>query len=177
MACVSEGLNGAIRELIDVARDTRMVSEAAAASLGERVTGSKPGSSHLEFAADLPLSVELERTIKRVSDVYRARLEGGGSGIAKADRTSSATKARTKAILSQLGMDPTAVAFIFDSTTHGVRQLRGRHGRDPDTGQRLTELRAERVDGQPSVLPPLTAPGGAALDQLEQRTADGEVGT
>lgn len=170
------GLNGALRELIDVCRDARMASEGATVSLGERVSGGKSGSAHLEFSKDLPVSVELERTIRRVADVYRQRVGGRQSGVISADKSSAQRKAQTRAILGEVGMDPTAVAFMYGMTTESVRRLRGKHGRDPDTGQHSRALRQERIDGASTQRAPLTAPANAALERLEERRADGEVG-
>ncbi len=149
-------------------------STAGAASLGERVSGSKPGSSHLTLGTDLPVSDRLVRSFARWLDVWEREVQGQRPGVPSGDKVSAARKAQSKAILGEVGMDPTAVAFIYGTSTEAVRKLRGRHDRDPDTGQRTSELRVERIDGAPTHRAPLTAPAPAALKRLEERHADGE---
>lgn len=170
-------MNALVRRLAQVYRAATLSSGTSAASLGERVSGSKPGSAHLSFDGDEPVTVRMEKSLARWLDVWEREVEGGVAGVVSADRTSARRKAQTKAVLGEVGLDPTAVAFMYGMTTESVRRLRGRHARDPETGQRVTELRAERVDGKASTRAPLTAPGRAALQRLEERTADGEVGT
>ncbi len=166
--------------LIDAARLHRvaeLASEGGTAGLTERVTGSKPGSSHLTFADDLPLSVELERFYRRAAEYWSRRVEGQDLPSAfRKDSRSPAKKEQTRAILAERGVDPTAVAFIHGSSTEAVRKLRGRNGFDPDTGLRETELRQERIDGEASRKTPLTAPARAAMDDLESRDEGGEHG-
>lgn len=173
------GLNGAIRELIAVAASTRMVAEGRTAPLSERITRSKAGSTHLAYVGgELPLSEKLERSVRRLTDVYRREVEGKyPRQLPAQDKVSAARKAQTKAILGEVGMDPTAVAYVHGSTTERVEKLRGKYGRDPKTGQRLTELRAGRIDGAPTHAAPLTAPPRAAQERLEERAADGELGS
>ncbi|HEX3241129.1 MAG TPA: hypothetical protein VHR18_13465 [Solirubrobacterales bacterium] len=159
--------------LVEAARlhtQAAMRAEGATASLAERVSSSKPGSSHLSFYADLPLSVEMEQSLLRWVQAWEQKVEG---------QTSDARRAQTEAILGERG-DPTAVAFVFGSTTEAVRKLRGRNGRDPDTGQRKGALRQERVDGKPTAQVPLTAPPGtvaAGLEALAAEEATDSVGT
>lgn len=158
-------------KLLDAARLIRraeLAPEASAAALSERVTGSKPGSSHLTFDADLPLAEAMERSLERWVEVWAAQVDQGRT-IAKGDRTSSAAKARQRAILGERGLPAVAVAFTYGMTEHGVMQIRGRHGLDPDTGLRQDELRQQRIDGKPSKRAPLTAPPRAAMDDLEAR--------
>lgn len=161
------GFRGAVRELLEVARVASLLAEGhTTGPLGNRVSGSKAGSAHLTFSRDLPVSERLERTIRRVADVYRAEVEGTGAESVRAQaKTGTARQAKTRAVLGEVGMDATAVAFIHGMTTEGVKKLRGRHDRDPDTGVRAGQLRAERVDGKPTHSAPLTA-----------RPAGGEVG-
>jgi hypothetical protein len=147
-----------------------------AASLGERITRSKPSSSYLSFGRDRPLEVRMAESFARWLDVWDREVNGGGQRVNEEDTRSAARKAQTKAILGEVGMDPTALAFIYGMTTDGVRKLRGRNGRDPETGQRASQLRAERIDGAPTHRAPLTAPARVAHERLESRHADGEVG-
>lgn len=156
-------------------RRAELASEGAVVSYAERIDSGKPGSSHLTFAGDLPLSVEMERFYARAAE-YWERRTGATSppeGL-RADSRSDASKARTRAVLSERGIDPTAAAFIYGMTTQGVRNLRGRHGLDPDTGLRVSELRSERIDGEPSTRVPLTAPPRAAMDTLEAQQEECE---
>lgn len=151
-------------------------STVGAASLSERVTGSKPGSSHLTFADDLPVTDEMQRSLQRWVDVWKRRVQEQSPALPSQDKTSSARKAQTRAILGERGMDPTAVAFIYGVSTEAVKKLRGRNGFDPDTGLRDSELRQERIDGKASKQAPLTAPARAAMDDLESRDKGGDSG-
>lgn len=48
-------------------------------------------------------------------------------------------RAEDRTILKDyVGVDPTAVAYIFGRTTAAVRKLRSRNGRAPDTGERAS---------------------------------------
>lgn len=146
-------------------------------SLSERISGSKPGSGSPRLARDLTVSEELERTIRNVAEVYRRKAEGGTVSVSSTDKTSSARREQNKAVLSEVGMDPTAVAFIYGMTTESVRRLRGRHGRDPDTGEHVSRAGRGKIDGKRLRETPLTAPPAVALERLAEREADGEVGT
>jgi hypothetical protein len=141
-------------------------------SLAERVSGSKPGSVDLRFGADLPVSVEMERSLLRWIEVWRRKVEGQNPALPSQDKTSSARKAQAQAILGERGMDPTAVAFIYGTTTEAVKKQRGRNGLDPDTGQRKGALNQERIDGKPSRQSPLTAPPSSVLAGLEALAAE-----
>lgn len=164
-ATTAPGLTDAMRELIDVCRGARWSAEGAVSSLSERVSGSKPGSGNPRLARDLTVSEELERTIRNVAETYRGRAEGVSNG------------AQTRAVLDEVGMDPTAVAFIYGMTTESVRRLRGRNGRDPDTGEHVSRAGQGQIDGKRLRETPLTAPAAIAQERLEEREADGEVGT
>lgn len=156
------GFSGAVRDLIRVARDASMLAEGRTSTLSERVSGGKPGSAHLSFGGDLPVVDRLEHSIRRLTEVYAAEVDGtGAERVRSQDKTSAARKAKTRAVLAEVGMDPTAVAFVYGMTTEGVRKARGRAGFDPDTGVRLSELRSERIDGKQTRPTPLTAPAGS----------------
>jgi hypothetical protein len=155
-------VNDTLKRLIRVYRAATLTSGADAASLTERVSGGKPGSSLLQLGDDLPLHLRMEASIARVVDVYEREVEGKRPPhVAPGDKVSAAAKARTKAILAEVGWDPTAVAFMHGSTTENVEKLRGKYRLDPQTGERVRER-------------PLTAPPRVALRRLEQRHADGE---
>jgi hypothetical protein len=163
-------VNDLVRRLAKLYRDATLTSGASAASLSERVKESKPGASLLGFDED-PLPVRLEDALERFLVVWEEEVAGtGAERVRDQDKTSAARKAKTRAVLADVGMDPTAVAFVHGMTTEGVRKLRGRHGRDPDTGVRLTELRQERVDGEQTHPSPLTAPGRFASERLAHTT-------
>jgi hypothetical protein len=148
-----------------------------AASLDQRVTGSKPGSSHLSFGSDRPLEIRMVESFARWLDVWEREAEQCPVSVVNdADHRSAAARERKRAILDEVGMDPTALAFVYGMTTESVRKLRGRNGRDPETGQRASQLRAERIDGAPTHRAPLTAPAGTTQRRLEERHVDGELG-
>lgn len=99
-------------------------------------------SAHLAFAQDLPVAVEMERSFARWCDVWEARLDGADPAqSAPGAKTGKAKRAEDKAIVAAVGMDPTALAFIYRRTTEGVRKLRLRNGLDPDTGERTPRTR------------------------------------
>jgi hypothetical protein len=167
VAFVRQAVKDRLIAVAALIRDAEFRAGASAATLSDRVTGSKPGSSHLSFD-ELPLSEAIERSLDRWLQAWRAQAEQGRT-IAKGDRTSAASKARTRAILGERGMDPVSVAFIYGTTERAVQQMRGRNGFDPETGLPERELRQERIDGKASKAAPLTAPARAAMDDIDKR--------
>jgi hypothetical protein len=163
-------VNDLVRRLAAVYRRATLTSGASAAPLSERVSGSKPGSSLLGFD-ETPLPARFEDALERFLVVWELEVDGlGAETVRDQDKTSAARKAKTRAVLAEVGMDPTAVAFVYGMTTEGVRKLRGRHDRDPETGVRNPELRQQRIDGKPTHQAPLTAPGRFATERLETTT-------
>jgi len=149
---------------LDVAklhRKATLQAEGATTGTGPKISGSKSGSADLQFhGGDLPLSVEMERSFQRYTSYWTERLKAETEGR-------STRHVTTRAILAEVGVDPTTVAFLYGSTTEAVRKLRGRHGRDPETGQPVGALNQERIDGKPSRQRPLTAPPSAVIAGLE----------
>lgn len=137
-------------------------AEGATTGTGPKISRSKAGSSDLHFRGDLPLPVEMERSFQRYVRYWTQRLKAEAEG-----RPSDARRATTRAILAEVGVDPTTVAFVYGSTTEAVRKLRGRNGRDPDTGQHKRAMQSERIDGKPSSRSPLTAPPESVIAGLE----------
>ena len=150
-------------EVLKLHRQASLQAEGATTGTGSKVSGSKAGSAELYFrSGDLPLAVELERSFHRYLTYWTERVKAEAEG-----NRSDVRSAQTRAILGEVGMDATTVAFIYGSTTEAVKKLRGRNGRDPDTGQPKRAQRQERVDGKPTNRAPLTAPPGAVLAGLE----------
>jgi len=160
--------------LFDVAtlhREAQFSSYAGRTStLAQRVSGSKSDSIGLGFGADLPASVEMERSLRRWVDYWTQKVKAESEG-----RPRDAQKARTRAILAEVGLDPVAVAFVYGVTDDAVKKARGRAGRDSHTGQRVRALEQERIDGKPSRQRPLTAPPRAVIDELEMKAGEDGV--
>jgi hypothetical protein len=154
----AEGMSQAVNEFVYVYQCGLLSSDNRAATLGEYITKSRLDSGILEWIEDdLPLQVELERSFRRFTEYWRARVEHGPSPIHKRDRRSAAAKARNKAILGEVGIDPTAIAFYYGLTSEGVRKIRTNAGRDPDNGLETQKTREERIDGKVINPKPLTS--------------------
>gem|GEM_PF-6790239 len=163
----------ALIEAMRLHREAQMASYAGrTSSLSERVSGSKAGSIGLGFGADVPVSVRMEQSLLRWVGVWEREVEGQNPALRSQDKVSSTRKAKTQAILGEVGMDPTAVAFIYGTTTEAVKKQRGRNGLDPDTGLRKGARRGERVDGKLMVQPPLTAPPESTVAALDARVGE-----
>jgi hypothetical protein len=111
-----------------------------------RVSGSKASGSAPTFGTELPDTIRIERSLERFLDVWGAEVEG--------EHVRVTTR---RAILEEVGMDPTRVAFLYGSTTAAVEKLRGRYGRDRKTGVPNRELVRQLVDGDPVRRAPLTS--------------------
>jgi len=149
-------------------QQARLEAEGATTGTSDRVSGSKAGSDDLYFRGGLPTSVEMERFYRRAADYWARRVEGRDApSTFRKDSRSEGKRDQTRAILAEVGMDATAVAFIYGSTTEAVKKLRGRNGRDPDTGQHQRALQQERIDGKASRQRPLTAPPSEVIAGLE----------
>ncbi|MBS1842953.1 MAG: hypothetical protein JST53_00920 [Actinobacteria bacterium] len=140
-----DGMPGALREYAQLYGHAAWASEGKTVTLGEYVSsGGNPESAHLvsEPPDDMPTYLEMERTLRRLSEVYRRRLEGPQKGwrIAPGERNTAEASARKAAVLAERWMDPTAVALMYDMTTEGVRKMRIRAGLDPQHGVPATDL-------------------------------------
>lgn len=162
-------LRDTLVEVMKLHRKAMFQAEGATTGTSPKVSGSKAGSSDLYFRADdLPLAVEMERFYRRAADYWERRVERQNAPSAfRKDSRSEAKRDQTRAILAEVGVDPTTVAFIYSSTTEAVKKARGRAGLDPNTGQAKRALRQERVDGKPTTTVPLTAPPSAVIAGLE----------
>lgn len=85
------------------------------------------------------MTLDLEESFQRFVEVMARRVEAAqaemrGNPAVHGDTKSKARKAETDAILGEEGKDPTEVAYLYRRTTEGIRKLRVRYGKDPDTG-------------------------------------------
>ena len=153
-----ESMEQVISELVLTFQGTRLASDAPGSTLSEFVKRSKPGSVHLEWAADaLPLQVEFEQGLRRFNEYWRTRLEHGGKPIRAHDRRSGAAKGRQRAILREVGMDPTAVSFLYGVSSESVEKIRGNAGRDRKSGEPTEATREELIDGERTTPKPITS--------------------
>jgi hypothetical protein len=139
------------QELLRVYLDAQRLSNGSTVSLSDFAPGRHGKGGHgkhgattadLHFGRDLPLCVELERNLARFTKVYADKVDaerrGRRESTAGGDRRSKAKKAENRAILAAVGLDSTALAYMYGRTTEGVRKLRRCHGLDPATGEPVT---------------------------------------
>lgn len=161
---------GAIEELIRTYRGTLLLANAPAVD-HTRVRVSRGSGGHGKHGtttlapthgADVPLSVEMEDALARFALVYSRRLDveqkGAEGHVPHGDSRSAARRDETRAILAQVGSDPTEVAYLYGRTTEAIRKLRLRNGLDADTGERVRRQ-------------VLTAPGQSAMAAYANRNA------
>ena len=94
--------------------------------------------SHLRpLPVDAPIDVAMWHSFARWLEMWERQIKGGGPRkLPSQDKTSAARKEQTKATLADTGLDATAVAYRRGLTTDGVRNLRTKHGLDPNTGEK-----------------------------------------
>jgi hypothetical protein len=91
--------------------------------------------------------------------------------ISDNDRSSPQFKEANARITSQLyaGLSPTHVAFIEGRTTHGVQQLRGKVGLEPETGVPVSRADIDTSRTEPNEGDALQAATHAAMRENETR--------
>lgn len=165
-----------VRRFLRLCSAAALASETRAGSLEERVSCSKPGSSHLTFGDDQPLGVRLLRSFANWLAMWEREVEGRyPQRLPDHDRSSAARKAQTQAILTEVGKHPLDLCSAYWVAPDYVEGLRSRRGLDPLTGERKTVTGRGQIDGRPIHRPTLTAPAHVAQERLEERHADGEV--
>ncbi len=159
-------LGESINALLNIWRRAQLLSETKAVDptrggLHTGITQSRNASAP-SFGRDLPISVDLERTLARLAAVYRARLDEAERGVVTASAQRAVILAEAQllsgalglpesrvgqprtgerfvrdGILEAEGIDPTTLGFLYGKTTRAIQDMRRRAGLDPDTGEKV----------------------------------------
>lgn len=117
---------------------TRDVVSTGSGGHGSHKARSAPPGAFARFH-DRPLVEQYAERFERLCIAAERDLEAVRQGVdtrPARDTRSKRKRDEDRAILREVGRDPTWVAFVYGRTTDSVQRLRKRHGLDPNTGER-----------------------------------------